>query len=74
MTEETNEITVFERLVIPYINFRVMSCKNFQRNIIQGKICKFSRHVQFIIDVSDVLHLPSGYNFGLQNFNLNTSL
>ena len=28
------------------------------------------RHIQFINDVSDVLHPSSGYNSGLQNFNL----
>ena len=28
------------------------------------------RHIQFLTDVSDVLHPSSSYNSGLQNFNL----
>ena len=36
---------------------------------VRKKYVNILRHIQFINDVSDVLHLSSDYNSGLQYFN-----
>ena len=35
-----------------------------------GSTVNILQHIHFINDISDVLHPSSGYNSGLQNFNL----
>ena len=42
---------------------------NQEKDLGYGKYENFSRLTQFINDTSDVLHLSSGYDSSLQNFN-----
>ena len=46
-------------------NYKRIYLKRYK---VRKKYANISRHIQFINDVSDVLHLSSGCNSGLQNF------
>ena len=45
------------------------SCNTFIKRKGKEKCGNFLQHIQFINDISDVLHISSGYNSGLRNFN-----
>ena len=45
------------------------SCNTFIKRKGKEKCGNFLQDIQFINDISDVLHISSGYNSGLRNFN-----
>ena len=65
-----SQLLIFDQIreIPPF--FRVTPCQNFiKRYKARKKYANILQHIQFINDVSDVLHLSSGCNSGLQNFN-----